>query len=61
MIRGDRAMRHLSVYNIWREPIAGFAHRQEKRSLTPFSSSLNFLFSKPFQLGEEISFPSLHW
>jgi len=34
-IRGDRAMRRLSVYKSCREPIAGFAHRQEKSSLTP--------------------------
>ncbi len=38
MIRGDRAMRHLSVCKLGRELIAGFAQRQEKSSLTPFSS-----------------------
>ena len=37
MIRGGRVMRYLCVNKLCREPIVGFAHRQEKRSLTPFS------------------------
>lgn len=43
MIRGDRAMRHLSVYEFCRERIAGLPHGQEKSSLTPnFDSGQDF-------------------